>query len=442
MINLFDTFNQSSFDLHASLQKAGYTHPTIVLEDDGFLPADVDSPYRYFMRESEVSQVIRPRYFNEVNKPLYMEIKGTNAKAEIYDYDRLAATIYYSKPSHKRLVRRVDWYDRSKKVRRVDCYNLYGRLFAEIIFDNQQKKAMTRYFDIDNREVIVENHLTGDIILTEGKQVSIFQSKKEFVIHYLRQTGYKLDRIFYNSLALPFQIAISLGDEGSDILFWQEPIHDVVPGNMEWLFNSKSYHQTKVVAMRHQTYERLLDLTAEKHHNKLASLGYIYHFKKENKGQGEALVFTNSDQLQSLQELVTSLPEVKFHIAAMTEMSSKLSAFERHTNVHLYPNIKHNQIEKLLLQADIYLDINFGNEILLATRQAFEYNLLLLGFDNTAHSRTYLAPSHIFQKNNAQGMIDYIIQVLSSTKAMKEAIDKQHQAADTIKVEDYHDLIG
>lgn len=48
MINLFDSYTQSSWDLHFSLIKSGYINPTIALNDDGFLPDDVTSPYLYY----------------------------------------------------------------------------------------------------------------------------------------------------------------------------------------------------------------------------------------------------------------------------------------------------------------------------------------------------------------------------------------------------------
>ena len=36
MLNVFDRFSRESQDLLYSLQIAGYTHPTIVLEPNGF----------------------------------------------------------------------------------------------------------------------------------------------------------------------------------------------------------------------------------------------------------------------------------------------------------------------------------------------------------------------------------------------------------------------
>lgn len=48
MLNVFDRFSRESQDLLYSLQRAGYTHPTIVLEPNGFLSDGVESPFLYF----------------------------------------------------------------------------------------------------------------------------------------------------------------------------------------------------------------------------------------------------------------------------------------------------------------------------------------------------------------------------------------------------------
>ena len=49
--------------------------------------------------------------------------------------------------------------------------------------------------------------------------------------------------------------------------------------------------------------------------------------------------------------------------------------------------------------SDIYLDINHSNELLQAVRQAFEHNLLILGFNQTVHNSSYIAPDHLFESS-------------------------------------------
>ncbi len=53
--------------------------------------------------------------------------------------------------------------------------------------------------------------------------------------------------------------------------------------------------------------------------------------------------------------------------------------------MHLYPSINIDRVNELYQLCDIYLDINEGNEILNAVEQAFDYELLILGYRQTAH---------------------------------------------------------
>ena len=49
IILLFDDYSQDSQNLHASFEQAGCQCPAAVIEDDGFLPADVMSVYGFFL---------------------------------------------------------------------------------------------------------------------------------------------------------------------------------------------------------------------------------------------------------------------------------------------------------------------------------------------------------------------------------------------------------
>ena len=39
MINLFQTYNKDAWDIHYTQLRQGKDYPTIVIEDDGFLPS-------------------------------------------------------------------------------------------------------------------------------------------------------------------------------------------------------------------------------------------------------------------------------------------------------------------------------------------------------------------------------------------------------------------
>ncbi len=156
----------------------------------------------------------------------------------------------------------------------------------------------------------------------------------------------------------------------------------------------------------------------------------------------EAVILTNSDQIEYLDEVVQAMPNIHFNIAAITEMSSKLLAFKKYNNVRLYPNATTKQIQELYQTSDIYLDINHGNEILDAVRGAFEQNMLILGFENTLHNSQFISSENVFKPNEVDKMADKISDALSDTNNMRELIDEQRLLAGDVSVEQYKEVIG
>ena len=82
MINLFENYNQETQELHQSLKRAGYNHFTIVINDDGFLPDDVTSPYRFFAAY-QIYEDDTPAFFNDIDTPPFWEIKGDATMATL-----------------------------------------------------------------------------------------------------------------------------------------------------------------------------------------------------------------------------------------------------------------------------------------------------------------------------------------------------------------------
>lgn len=73
MINLFENYNQETQELHQSLKRAGYNHFTIVINDDGFLPDDVTSPYRFSQHIKFMKMI--PMLFNDIDTPPFGKLK-------------------------------------------------------------------------------------------------------------------------------------------------------------------------------------------------------------------------------------------------------------------------------------------------------------------------------------------------------------------------------
>ncbi len=430
IILLLDNYGEDSKKLHNSFKLAGKNYPVFVIEEDGFLPEDVTSVFSYFLGDFKTAKNVpgKPLYFNQIKVPEYWEISASNSGGSVHDLNKERAKIFYSEPKHKRLVRVVDWYDDRGTVRFSDHYNRYGALYARTIFNAKGQRVNKSFFSADGKEVVMENYVTGDIILNDGDVVKIFHTKKEYIAYVLQKAGYAEYRIFFNTLSNSFFVSQMLGDNGKgDILFWQEPINKEIPGNMRSILAGTATRAAKVMVQRRDSYEKMLALGAPA--DIISPLGFVYPFKKENKGVKEALICTNSDNIAEINKIVESLPGVHFSIAAITEMSSKLMSMDKYKNVSLYPGVKMKVLDELFEQADFYLDINHESEIVSAVEKAFLHNHLIFAFKETLHNARYVAPEHIFTKDKADELILELKSIMGSTALLKEHLERQHTFA-------------
>lgn len=440
-ILLFDNYGQDSQSLHTSFKLAGYDLPVAVIEDDGFLPEDVISVYGFFLGDFKMASGggAKPKYFDEITVPDYWEISGNNNSGKVQDMSRERGRIFYAEPKHKRLVRVVDWYDERGIVRFSDHYNRYGVIFARTIFSEKGKRVNKSYFSPEGREIIVENFVTGDIILNEGEQVRIFHTKADFVLHFFVKAELKQKRIFFNSLSTPFFASNKLSASVKrDVLFWQESVNKDIPGNMQMIFNGQAARTATVMVQKKQPYDKLRTLGARR--DMLHRLGFIYPFEKENGHKAEALICTNSDRIEYCAELVKALPQMHFHIAALTEMSSKLMSMEDYDNVSLYPGVKANVLDELFVKCDYYFDINHEAEIVSAVRRAFLHNHLIFAFKETAHNRDYVAEEYIYPSEEASRMIGDIQAAMADEAVLSEHLRRQKEAAFSENAEKYWEI--
>lgn len=114
------------------------------------------------------------------------------------------------------------------------------------------------------------------------------------------------------------------------------------------------------------------------------------------------LTLTNSQDLEGIEELVTALPDVVFHIAAWTDMGNKLKRLAVYDNVRLHPQIVPPVLDKLKSSADLYLDINYSH---VAGTILEDMKLLekpILSFDTIDHGN---AGQLVFKKDEVSVMV-------------------------------------
>lgn len=433
MLNVFDTYSRESQDLLHSMQESGFTHPTVVLEPNGFLPDGVESPFLYFLGQPKGEK--RGRYFNEVPVPDFWEISGDNSSGKVNYYGQEKARIAYHAASYKRIVESVEWLDDTGQVVMIERYDQYGRKIAVTTCDAQGHPLVTTYFEGDT-ERLTENHQTGDLILTlEHQPMRIFKNRLDYFVFYLEYRGFNLDGLVYNTLATSFSLSLQLGNKGikgRDVLVWQEPLHDSLPGNMQLILKSPEIRTKKILIPQNATYHRALQLSAQGQHASFGPLGYLYDFKVKDDIRKDAFVLTNSDQIEALTYLVESLPDVTFRVAALTEMSASLLSMVRYPNVVLYQNISQERIQELLKISSIYLDINHYAEVQGIVRKAFEHQQVILAFSHTVHDRTYLAQANIFEQGKEADLVARIKEIYQSVDRYKEAVAQQISQSSSI----------
>lgn len=437
-ILLLDNYGEESGMLHQSFQRAGFTGPVIVIEDDGFFPEDVISVYQYFCGDFSQSDKVpgKARYFNQINVPDYWEISGNNTNGAVKNLNRERGRIFYAEPKHKRLVRVVDWMDEEGKVRSSDHYNRYGALYARTFFSKDAKRFCRAYFDAEGRETIVENYVTHNIILNREGRVYVFHNKVDLVLKLFEELGIMDRGIFFNSLSTPLFVSERMPAGREDVLFWQEGVRSDIPGNMKLILEGRAKRTKTIYVQKRASYEKFKELGVQQ--EVLKPLGFAYAYARENAFRNEALICTNSDRIEKCEELIQALPQMHFHIAAITEMSSKLMELARYRNVTLYPGIRAGMMEELFNTCDYYLDINHEAEILSAVKQAFLQNQLIVGFKKTLHNKSYIAAEHIFDGH--EEMIAFFHQIMGNAEEISRQIDLQKKAAMSEETAAYTEL--
>lgn len=319
-------------------------------------------------------------------------------------------------------------------------YNRYGAIFCHTVFNKKGQKALRKFFDVTGREMIVENFVTGDILVRWQDKDWIFRSKTDFIAFFIRCAGLEDTAVYFNSLSYPFFASQALAPNGfRDALFWHEPVGDEIPGNMQIILHDQGTRAKRVFVSRRESYDRLIALGAPS--DKVKQLGYIYSFVRENKHRPHILVCTNSENVGHLTELASLMPQMHFHVAAITEMSSKLMSAGQYDNVSLYPNVKMSVLDSLFEKCDFYLDINHEGEIVDAVHRAFLNNMLIVGYEETMHNAYYTADTNTFKESEYADMAEALNLTLAMPHLIDEALAMQKKAAVAADATDYMEIL-
>ena len=358
-------------------------------ENVGFKECKTIEAIDLFCGISERNDVLKEkdRYYAFIDIPQYWSVRADGLNGAIYDNKTKKANIYFKNPIEKRMVSRVEWIDRNNTVYKVDYYNKYGYMYCS---ENVSGGNVTvREFYDRNGDIKVLEQTGPKTYTTFGTRISpkSYRGFADYLEAYL-----KYNKIYDENIWLT-------SDEILNKFAW-----DYGNFKISYLPQNRLNSDLTVITQTNTAFRILCSEEQQVNwykENSNYKCDRLYSYLENNKskfGRKEAFIITESDQLEYIEQLINDFPEITFHIAASTIMSDKLTRLDINNNVELYPCITEQKRKELFERCDIYLDINHYRELYNAVNEAMVNNMIILAFDNTAHSKE-LYPIYEFVNN-------------------------------------------
>ena len=343
----------------------------ISLEDDGYLPDTVYSPFRYYIQvNSDQIKTDGPLFADHLKVPELWEIIMNYEGAEVWDEGVQKAAIEYAAPREYCNVKSVRWMMLDKTVYKIDHYDKYGKLYYDEILDEKGNVNIRTYYAECKPVIVCQPKRDLYTLMNQGKIVRLFASEYEFLVHFIED------------------------------VFSEE---EIVSADEELA------RQVSAAGLPCRFVDR-----------------FEISFPSNLCGK-EAYILTHSDQVEQLEYLITALPQMHFHIAAITLMSDKLLNLERYSNVSLYQGAGEQKRKELLQRSTYYLDINHYQEICDAIYEAYRHNLLIIGFDNTVHNSAYVLQQCVFSSKEPDQMVRFIEETFTNREYLMDLVMDQEK---------------
>ena len=385
-------------------------------ENVGFKECKTIEAIDLFCGISERNDVLKEkdRYYAFIDIPQYWSVRADGLNGAIYDNKTKKANIYFKNPIEKRMVSRVEWIDRNNTVYKVDYYNKYGYMYCS---ENVSGGNVTvREFYDRNGDIKVLEQTGPKTYTTFGTRISpkSYRGFADYLEAYL-----KYNKIYDENIWLT-------SDEILNKFAW-----DYGNFKISYLPQNRLNSDLTVITQTNTAFRILCSEEQQVNwykENSNYKCDRLYSYLENNKskfGRKEAFIITESDQLEYIEQLINDFPEITFHIAASTIMSDKLTRLDINNNVELYPCITEQKRKELFERCDIYLDINHYRELYNAVNEAMVNNMIILAFDNTAHSKELYPMGNIFESSNYVKMKETLKNIITSQTIFNEYIDRQ-----------------
>ena len=387
-----------------------------LIENVGFKDCKTIEAIDLFCGKSENNDVLKEKdlYYVFIDIPQYWSVRADELNGAIYDNKTKKANIYFKNPKEKRMVSRVDWIDRNNTVYRIDYYNKYGYKYCS---ENVKGgNVISREFYDRNGDIKVIEQTVSKTYTTLGTANSprSYRGFADYLEAYLKSNEIYDENIWLTSDEILNKFAGDYGNFKISYLPQNRLNSDLTETNQ----TNKAFRILCIEEQQVNWYKENSDCKCDRL--------YLYLENNESKfGKKEAFIITETDQLEYIEQLINDFPEIIFHIAASTIMSDKLTRLDINNNVELYPCITEQKRKELFERCDVYLDINHYRELYNAVNQALINNMLILAFDNTAHSKELYPMENIFDSSNYVKMKETLKNIITNRMIFNEYIDRQ-----------------
>lgn len=387
-----------------------------LIENVGFKDCKTIEAIDLFCGKSENNDVLKEKdlYYAFIDIPQYWGVRADGLNGAIYDNKTKKANIYFKNPKEKRMVSRVEWIDRNNTVYRIDYYNKYGYKYCS---ENVKGgNVISREFYDRNGDIKVIEQTVSKTYTTLGTGISprSYRGFADYLEAYLKSNEIYDENIWLTSDEILNKFAGDYGNFKISYLPQNRLNSDLTETNQ----TNKAFRILCSEEQQVNWYKENSDCKCDRL--------YLYFENNESKfGKKEAFIITETDQLEYIEQFINDFPEITFHIAASTIMSDKLTKLDTNNNVELYPCITEQKRKELFERCDVYLDINHYRELYNAVNQALINNMLILAFDNTAHSKELYPMENIFDRSNYVKMKETLKNIIASRTIFNEYIDRQ-----------------
>ncbi|KXT74718.1 hypothetical protein STRDD10_00747 [Streptococcus sp. DD10] len=374
-----------------------YTNFEADLETDSL---SLISPLIYTSQEDEEGE---PLFFNDLPVPPFWELWTTGVETYIFDGKEKRANLVFREDYQARTVERVEWFGQGQTVTMIDYYNRYGWRYKQGQVDAAGSPLLETYFNRMQDEVLVHYVKSG---------------------HLLYQKKEGRDQFFLNQETI-LQSALNLAFKNEDLVICMDP-------NLVSQLDPMEAGRLLLCVTSHDQLDDFKDKVAgiiisgdvplkERREEFLYLTGAA--IEPEVSFKAQAMVMTNSENIEGLDQLVEEFSELDFHIGALTAMGSKLTNLQGKSNVHLYPCITPQEYQQILSESSLYLDLNYENEVRRATFDALEQSLLLYGLEDRVHQESYKQLPTVYA--SLEELKEGIRSLLQESHGFSLALEKQ-----------------